>query len=255
MFAPDAKLDELQLTHVMRQILITLLACLIFCCANSTNKLEVHGALRAMFHQGQTGTVATLDTLTPNPNLYAVGALTELSGEITIIGGETYLSYSQADGTARCEVSKQSDAGATLLVSTEVEKWVNIATPHAIAWKDFDLAIAKLASAASLDLEGRFPFMLEGEFENLQWHVIDGKRLTSGGTSHEDHLAASVQTKRDRVKAKLIGFYSPRDKTIFTHHDSTTHVHCVVDAPLATGHVDHVIIPAGTLVSFPYGWR
>lgn len=239
----------------MRQILTVLLSCLAFSCTSAPNELEVHGALRAMFHQGQTGTMVTLDTLTPNPNLYAVGALTELSGEITIIGGDTYLSYPEADGTARCEMSKESDAGATLLVSTEVEKWVSIATPHAIAWKDFDHAITKLAAAASLDLEGRFPFMLEGEFEDLQWHVIDGTRLASGGTSHEDHLAASVQEQRDRVHAKLIGFYSPRDKAIFTHHDSTTHVHCVIESPLATGHVDHMIVPAGTLVSFPYGWK
>jgi hypothetical protein len=30
-----------------------------------------------------------------------------------------------------------------------------------------------------------------------------------------------------------------------------THVHCVVSAPLASGHVDGVTLPAGTLVRFP----
>ena len=32
-----------------------------------------------------------------------------------------------------------------------------------------------------------------------------------------------------------------------------THVHCVLEQPLATGHVDHVDIPAGTTVKFPAG--
>lgn len=239
----------------MRLPLTALLPCLLFSCNTAPNDLEVHGALKAMFQQGQTGTTVTLDTLLPNPNLYAVGALTELSGEITIIGGQTYLSYPQSDGTARAEAWTQSDAGATLLVSGEVDEWVHIVTPHAIPWEKFDYAITKLAAGAMLNLNGRWPFMLEGTFEDLEWHVIDGSRLKGGGTSHKDHLAASVQSKLDSTKAKLIGFYSPRDRAIFTHHDSTTHVHCVLEDPLATGHVDHVTIPKGTLVSFPANWR
>ena len=34
---------------------------------------------------------------------------------------------------------------------------------------------------------------------------------------------------------------------------SKTHIHCVIFEPLSSGHVDHVIIPAGTTVKFPAG--
>ncbi len=239
----------------MRHLFQTLALCSLIGCSAPQGELQVHGALRSMFHQGQTGTMVTLDKLLPNPNLYAVGALTELSGEITILGGTAYLSYPEDDRTARTEALTESSAGATLLVSTEVREWVHTTTQQTIAFADLDEAIVKLAFGAGFAREDRFPFLLEGDFESLAWHVIDGTRLTSGGTSHEDHLAASVQDRREFAPAKIIGFYSPRDQTIFTHHDSTTHMHCVLDGPLATGHVDHVVVPAGTLVSFPSNWR
>jgi rhodanese-related sulfurtransferase len=212
--------------------------------------LKVYGALRAIFHQGQTGTMVTLDKLLPNPNLYAVGALTELSGEVTIVGGKTYLSYPKGNKELTVAPSK-TRAGATLLVTASVREWRSVTTKKAIAFKDIDEAIGKLAVAMGLNLDGRFPFLLEGDFTDLQWHVIDGTRLKQNSTSHKDHLAAAVQLKHKRASAVLIGFYSKTDQGVFTHMGSRTHIHCVIKKPLSTGHVDHVIIPAGTTVKFP----
>ncbi len=102
-----------------------------------------------------------------------------------------------------------------------------------------------------MSLDARFPFFLEGEFEDLRWHVIDGCRLADGGTSHQDDLAASIQTGRDRASATLVGFYSAGDQGVFMHMGSKTRVHCVLETPRATGPVDHVIIAAGTRIGFP----
>ena len=72
-----------------------------------------------------------------------------------------------------------------------------------------------------------------------------------GGSSHQDHLGASIQTGLKRTSATLVGFYSTSDQGVFTHHDSTTHIHCVLASPLSSGHVDHVLIPAGATIKFP----
>lgn len=212
--------------------------------------LKVYGALRAMFHKGQTGTMVTLDKLLPNPNLYAVGALTDLSGEVTIVAGKVFLSYPNGK-KVRTVVPSKSRAAATLLVTTSVPAWRSFTTKKAIAFKDIDEAIGKLAVAAGMKLDHRFPFLLEGDFTDLQWHVIDGTRLKKNSTSHKDHLEAAVQVKQKRASAVLIGFYSKTDQGIFTHMGSRTHIHCVTEKPVATGHVDHVIIPAGTTIKFP----
>lgn len=57
-------------------------------------QVQVHGALHAMFHEGETGPMVCLDSLLPNPELYAVGALADLSGEVTVIDGRAYLAFS-----------------------------------------------------------------------------------------------------------------------------------------------------------------
>lgn len=249
----------------MHRILITILPWVLLGCAASggdatasknrswNGGVQVRGALRAMFHEGQTGAMVTLDKMLPNPDLYAVGALADLSGEITIVGGKVFLAYPQGSDETRTETTSRSDAGATLLVAADVPAWHGVSTEKAIRFEELDDEIGRLATIAGMSLEARFPFLLQGDFEDLQWHVIDGRRLSDGGTSHEDHLAAAVKGKQDRASATLVGFYSSRDQGVFTHMGSKTHIHCVVDDPLSTGHVDHVVIPAGTTVKFPAG--
>ncbi len=250
----------------MHHRLLTILPCLplLGCVANSDHsaagnprswdgEVRVHGTLRAMFHEGQTGPTATLDSMLPNPDLYAVGALAGLSGEVTVVRGNVYLSYPEGAEGLRTETTTRTNAAATLLVAAEVPAWRSVVTEHPIFFKDLDEEIAQIAASAGMSLDERFPFLVEGELEDLQWHVIDGRRLTAGGASHQDHLAAAAKARLDRAPATLVGFYSASDQGVFTHMGSKTHIHCAVDEPLSTGHVDHVTIPVGTTVKFPAG--
>jgi acetolactate decarboxylase len=189
-------------------------------------QVQVYGALRAMFHEGKTGAMVSLDSLLPNADLYGVGALADLSGEVTVIGGRAYLAYPEGAEATRTESTLQADVAATLLVTSEVPSWQSVVTDRAIRFEELD----------------------DDTFGDLQWHVIDGRRLTGGGSSHQDHRAAAVKTQRDRATATLVGFYSENDQGVFTHMGSRAHLHCVV---LSTGHVDHVDIPAGITVKFP----
>ena len=215
-------------------------------------EVQVHGALRAIFHDGQTGAMVSLETMLPDPGLYAVGALADLAGEITIVGGKLYLSY-PAGESARTETPLQTSVGAALLVAADVPAWRSMTTRRPIRFEELDAEIAALAATAGMSPDTRFPFLIEGEILDLQWHVIDGTRLTAGGTSHQDHREAAVKATLDRASATLVGFYSKADQGVFNHMGSSTHIHCVLSTPLASGHVDHVVIPEGTTVRFPTG--
>ena len=203
-----------------------------------------------MFHEGNTGSAVSLDSLLPSPDLYAVGALADLAGEVTILGGEAFLSYPDGDATRTIRV-RVTDEDATLLAAATVPDWNAAETDHSIPFDKLDDAIAKLGVANGMNPGEAFPFLMEGTFEDLQWHVIDGSKLIDGGQSHEEHLAAGIKMRRDRVAATLIGFYSETDQGVFTHMGSRTHVHCALTDPLAGGHVEHVTIPAGTTIRFP----
>jgi acetolactate decarboxylase len=223
---------------------------------DSTVGVESRGSLRAMMHDGQVSSVISLDSLLPDPHLYAVGALAELSGEITVLGGQAYLAYpqessSEATGGARTEVLESSDAGAALLVFSRVEDWQGLSLEAPISFEDLGSEIRRLASEAGLDVEQPFPFLVEGELHDLQWHVIDGSQLAAGPSSHQAHRSAGVRSSRDQASGALLGFYSSEHQGVFTHMGSTTHVHCVLEEPLASGHVDHVTIPAGARLKLP----
>ncbi|MCA8956631.1 MAG: acetolactate decarboxylase [Planctomycetes bacterium] len=242
-------------------VLCALAALLVGCAANRDHgdggtrapEVQAFGALRAIFHRGQTGAAVGLDKLLPNPNLYAVGALSGLAGEVTVVGGRVFLAHPTGNDTARTDELERSDAAATLLVAAAVRSWREVVVKRAIRFAELDREIARLAAGAGLRTDQRIPFLIEGAFDDLHWHVIDGRRLRAGGSSHEDHLAAAVRQQRKRATATLIGFYSAHDQGVFTHMGSRTHVHCVVRKPLASGHVDHVDIPAGATIRFPIG--
>jgi len=246
----------------MLRLIITILPLLLAGCNNNTDgstvasqdswdgSVQVYGALRAMFHQGQTGPTVSLDTILPDPELYAVGALADLAGEVTVVAGKTWLSYPDGE-SARIEIPARPEAEATLLAASRVASWHTCRTRKTIHFEQLDDKIARLALESGMSLDERFPFLLEGVFEDLHWHVIDGTRLTAGGGSHQDHLAAAVKGRIDRVPATLVGFYSAKDQGVFTHMGSRTHIHCVPEEPFVCGHVDRVVVPAGTTVKFP----
>ncbi len=245
----------------MKSIALTLTALTLGACAGAptesdrvqstwTSDIEVYGALKAMFHQGQTQSMVNLAGLNKFPNLYAVGALADLNGEVTALDGQFYLSYPEGK-LGRSIAPTSTTDGATLLVTATVREWVGLPTPSEIRFDELDQKIASLAATVGLESNQRFPFRIDAEVEDLQYHIIDGSKLKEGGTSHQDHLAASIQIDAGTTRARLIGFYSQHDERVFTHMGSATHVHCVIEEPLATGHVDHVTIPKGTVILFP----
>ena len=217
--------------------------------------LKTYGTLRAMFHEGKTSEVVNLKSLLPDPDLYAVGALSELRGEITIVGGKVYLSYPEGTGDVRSEVAKVSTEGAALLVAADVSDWRSVETRKPINFRDLDERLAELAASVGLDADQPFVFLVRGQFSSVRWHIIDGSRLEGSGSSHEDHLKASVRREAHDVRGLLVGFYSQGHHGVFTHMGSNTHVHWVTEQPLSSGHVDDVVIPEGVTVRFSANLR
>ncbi|MBC8404124.1 MAG: hypothetical protein H8E15_02775 [Planctomycetes bacterium] len=112
--------------------------------------------------------------------------------------------------------------GATLLVTASVAEWSEAIIQQDIDFAELDEKIADFAAAAGFDPLQRLPFLIEGKVQDFPYHIIDGSKLVAGGTSHQDHLAASIQVSAGTTDATLIGFYS-----------------------------DHAMIPAGSTIRFP----
>lgn len=213
--------------------------------------VHIYGTLQRVMHGNRTSAVVQLDQLLPSGQLFGLGALSELRGEITILGGQTVLSYAAGDDSIRTELVTESDEGAALLVTAEVATWKPTTTSGEIIFENLDERIAELAARVGVDTDLPFPFMVLGQVSGLQFHVIDGGRLPKGGGSREDHLAAAIRRSLPSTTATLLGFYSEHHQGTFTHQGSKTHIHCFRDDPPVSGHVDDVTLPAGTTIMFP----
>ncbi len=213
-------------------------------------EVEVHGALREMMHEGRTGPVVEVSRATGTPDALAVGALAHLAGEVTVLDGEAWPSYAEADGTApTVRTRAPSDSAALLVVGRlPAAQWVTLE-------EDIPLAalsgrIAALAQARGVDTARPFPFVVEGPLRDVAWHVVDGRKLRAGA-SHHEHAAAGVQGRKDRTTGVLVGFHSTRHHGVFTHHDSDSHVHVVLPGENASGHLDGVTVERGARLRLP----
>ena len=202
--------------------------------------VQVWGSLHSMMQEGSSGPAVGLETLLPDSDLWAVGALSGLRGEITVLGGEAYLSY-----PSRTDAVSESREQAALLVASRVQGWTGFTVEEPV---DLE-ALGSLLRSRSLSEP--VPFRVEGPVRELGWHVIDGLRLPPGASSPAMHRQASVLHEMVEGEAELLGFYSTSHGGVFTHMGSDLHVHCVVPDPLSSGHVDRVTILPGAMVYLP----
>ena len=93
--------------------------------------LDESRVVKVLMHEGKVGSIVDLATLLPNDHLYAVGALSELRGEITILGGGVYIAYPEGADGVRLDIFEDSDEAACLLVTAEVRDWVSVTTQSA----------------------------------------------------------------------------------------------------------------------------
>jgi hypothetical protein len=213
--------------------------------------VHVWGNLHAVMMEGDTAAVVSLETLTPDSTLYAVGAVAGLNGEITIVAGDVWLATPGEGDDATCTRTRASDARAALLIAARVPAWRDVPIEEAIPFDSLDARVAALAAAAGVDVAAPFPFVIEGPLTDLEWHVVDGRRVVPGRTGHAAHLEASVRRTLEFAYAALVGFHSSAHEGVFTHFGSHTHIHAVIPAAQTAGHVDHVVIEPGATLRVP----
>jgi acetolactate decarboxylase len=212
--------------------------------------VRVWGALRSIMHEGMVGPLVSLTPQALPPHTYAVGALSELRGEITIVDDQVWLAYPGENGRIRVERGAPTAERATLLVATTVTSWRDVPLSVDIDQPELDDHLEALARSHGVDVEEPFPFLIEGGVGEVSWHVLDGRKVaTTGG--HEDHRkGATTGTIRD-VPAVLVGFFSKHHQGLFTHMGQHSHLHALTNDHRVMGHADQVSIRKGAILKLP----
>lgn len=213
--------------------------------------VATYGALRAIFHQGDTAPKVALSAVA-GPTVQAVGALSELRGEVTIVDGTMWLAYPDGKGGVKVESAQQSDERATLLVTASVDRWHRITIDEDIEYASLDGRLEELFTTRGMDVTQVIPMRIEGPLESLEWHVLDPSRAgDEPATSHADHQRMSVRGTVPQAQGVLVGFFSKQHHGVFTHMGSNSHFHVVLSKEKISGHVDGVVIKRGATLLLP----
>jgi acetolactate decarboxylase len=214
-------------------------------------EVKIFGTLRSVFQDGDFSANASLLDEGTNAQAVGLGALSGLRGEITILDGESWLSYPEGEDSIRVVNENAPDDEAALLAVSEVSEWVRFTLEEELSYGDLTQKIVSTLAASHWPDTGALPFKIEGNIKRVDWHVIDGSRLPPGQASHEDHENAAVSGSLEGGSPVLVGFYSTQHAGVITHGGVRLHVHMIDSQRRITGHVEDALIGAGSILSLP----
>ena len=237
---------------VIRSILI--IPVFLYCYSDTsfaTNfSVKSYGHFKKMMHMKKTEGVVNIQKAIPPVNGYAVGAIQKGLGEITVIDSKVWLDYGK-DGIGHSVNSTPANEKAALLVTSQVEKWREIRVENQLSRERLFKFILDKAEQYGLDVNAPFPFILEGSFDNLLLHVINGQHSNSGGHRKEGHLLKQIKEERNKQKAIVIGFYSANTQGVYTHPGESWHLHAVIKDENIGAHVDDISVLNGSILKLP----
>lgn len=204
-----------------------------------SGKVQHIGTMRETVRLGKTASRVTLRDL-PKKNLYAVGPLEHLAGEITVFGNKAFVTEVDENGTI--STNNDWDAGAPFLVYSQVHKWREIKVQKSVKTiKDLEMWLDKTLSHFELPQNEPFPFLIKTSLARIQFHIlkkVEAELLNLN--PHEQHDRRKVKFEKLNSTVTLVGFFSRQHQGVFTHHDKFIHVHAIDNDEQFAGHVDEL---------------
>jgi acetolactate decarboxylase len=179
----------------------------------------------------------------------AVGAVSGLRGEISMIEGRLIVSYG-ADCGAACPAA--SSETATLLATASAQHWRPVAIDKDLDAKAVETFIRAQAKANGLDDNKPFPFRINGAITDFVMHVNAAPNPRFKGHGSFDEMAVTGLAKGPRLAGSVVGFYAPPAlQGVITHGGDFFHSHYVDEARTTTAHLDSFGIAAGSTLLLP----
>lgn len=198
-------------------------------------EVKFAGELRKIMLDADLSTKIRLDTI-PRKNLFAIGLVDSLQGEICIINGIPLIS-SIKDTYIKTDTSLNH--GAAMLVYAYVKNWKIVTIEQDInGSEELELLVRRLAFENEIDVTKPFPFMAKTWIKNMSYQVIDWQ----SGVIHtsDTHNQFAHELWQSASTVMLAGFYSENHKGIFTSHDSKINVYAITSDPMTAGHLETI---------------
>jgi acetolactate decarboxylase len=204
--------------------------------ASQTSSSFVHvvGEMRNVMWKGQLSGNINLDTITNKTNLYGLGPIEYLTGEILVIDGRSFKSTVATDNEIKVEETFKIKA--PFFGYTNVKRWQEINLPAYV--RNLKELENYLDSTTKFYHRPTF-FKLSGVIDSATIHIVnlpEGSKVSSPEQAHKG--LKKYELKNQSVD--IIGFFSTEHKAIFTHHDTFLHLHLITANRDKMGHVDEL---------------
>jgi len=212
---------------------------------SKNSNVQIAGAMKNVMWKGELHGTINLDSLSGRKNLYGIGPLEYLRGEIMIMDGKSY--QSRVLKRKKMEVKEGFDAKAPFFVYVEVENWQQHILPDSVKTIK---QLEDFLTHTTKHLKGPFAFKLSGHMNAAQIHIVnlpEGSEVRSPEDAHEGQENYHIRNK----KVDIVGFYSTSHKGVFTHHDSFVHMHLITSDRKIMGHVDRMELGKNVLLFLP----
>jgi acetolactate decarboxylase len=210
---------------------------------------KAYGVFSRMITQRNYLPVAVLKDATDGRTTDAVGAVSGLRGEISVIEGRLIVSYG-VDCGAACPAAASETA--TLLATASAQHWRSIAIDKDLDAKATETFIRSQAKASGLDENKPFPFRIKGTIADFVMHVNAAPNPRFKGHGLFDEMAVTGLAKRPRLAGSVVEFYAPPPlQGVITHGGDYFHSHYVDEQRTTTAHLDSYGVAAGSTLMLP----
>ncbi|MCR9181525.1 MAG: acetolactate decarboxylase [Flavobacteriaceae bacterium] len=175
----------------------------------------------------------SLDTLNKK-NLYGIGPVENLQGELMIFDGISYVSKVKTDSSMTVETS--FDIKAPFFVYAQVDEWESETLPSSISNLD---TLERYLDEKFKERYEPVVFKIEGQIDSATIHIVnlpDGSTVSSPEEAHQGIVYYPITN----AKVDILGFFSRKHQAIFTHHDTFMHLHLITKDREMMGHLDEI---------------
>ena len=210
---------------------------------------NAYGVFGQMITQRNYQPVVALKDAFAGGTTDAVGAVSGLRGEISMIEGRLIVSYG-ADCAAACPAAASETA--TLLATALAQHWQSIVIDKDLDAEALEDFIRAQAKAKGVDDSKPFPFRIIGTITNFVMHVNAAPNPRFKGHGSFDEMAITGLAKGPRLAGFVVGFYAPPPlQGVITHMGDYFHSHFVDEQKTATAHLDTFGVAAGSTLQLP----
>ncbi len=206
-------------------------------------EVKVAGEMKNIMHKADLSAHIALDTLLTRPHMYGLGPAEGIKGELMIIDIKAYWCKIE---NGKANTSVNNSAKAAMLVYAQVPSWKSITITDGV--KDYaalEKKVEELALKNGLSLDEPFPFMIKGNVAKSTYHIIDWKEVIQH--TFDNHKQFAQYGNFNKEPVTLLGFYSNKHHSIFTHHSTNMHVHIMDDKKNTVGHLEEISTSAGSM--------